>query len=130
MTTSGNTRDAHQVVWGYLHTEQADEIEIAALRHEIAAFCRRRGLKLAGVRIDRRLPTDQIVRPGFSALLEVLELRESYGVVVPHLDRLSEEVNARALLTQRIKHTATELIVIDDELPTPDADTWAKGRHG
>lgn len=129
MTTSGNTRDARQVVWGYLHTEQADEIEIAALRHEIAAFCRAHDLKLVGVRIDRWLSTDQVVRPGFSALLEVLELPESYGVVVPHLDRLSEEENARALLIQRIKRTAAELIVID-EPSTLDADTGAEGRHG
>jgi DNA invertase Pin-like site-specific DNA recombinase len=124
---SGTRGDGPAVVWGYLSFENADEIEIAAWRHEIAVYCRSRGLKLAGVRIDRGLPTDQIVRPGFSALLEVLELPTSTGVVIPHPDHLSRDVNAQALLVHRIRHTASRLILIDEVPDTlvPPADQVA-----
>lgn len=114
---SGSSNKTEAAVWGYLHAEKPDEIEIAAWRHKIVVYCRSHGLKLAGVRIDRGLPTDQIVRPGFSALLEVLELSTSDGVVIPHPDHLSRDVNAQALLTRRIRHTASRLLFIDDEAP-------------
>ncbi|MEU7525979.1 hypothetical protein AB0A74_09615 [Saccharothrix sp. NPDC042600] len=114
-TSSSDGSSPAAVVWGYLSSEQADAIEIAAWRHEIVVYCRSRGLKLAGVRVDRGLPTDQIVRPGFSALLEVLELPTSIGVVVPHPDQLSQDVNAQALLTRRIRQTASRLLFIDGE---------------
>ncbi|MEV8440782.1 recombinase family protein [Actinosynnema sp. NPDC051121] len=108
--------DGSSVVWGYLSSEQADDTRIAAWRHAIARYCRSRGLTLAGVRLDRGLPSDQIVRPGFSALLEVLELPTSTGVVVPHPDQLSRDGNAQALLTRRIRHTASRLLFIDGEV--------------
>ena len=120
---------APAVLWGYLHSEDGNGIEIAAWRREIAVYCRSRELTLAGVRVDRGLPTDQIVRPGFSALLEVLELPTSVGVVVPHPDHLSRDVNAQAMLTRLVRRTASSLIFIDDAVPDilmpPDGVAYA-----
>lgn len=114
-TGDKRTRPSPQV-WGYLHSEGADEIEIAAWRYEIAGYCRDHGLKLVGVHIDRRIPSNQIVRPGFAALLEVLELPTSHGVVVPHIDLLSKDRNIRALLASRIEGTASHLILMEKDL--------------
>lgn len=110
------------VVYGYLRDEGADEIQIALWRKEIGLFCEEQDYRLTLVFVDRGIPHEQVARTGFTGLLDVLELDATYGVVVPHLDHISEDNHALVMLLQLIRRTASKLIVIHEEEDTTKAD--------
>lgn len=100
------------VVYGYVLASIPDEIEIAALHKEIAHFCRREGYRLEHIITDREVADDVVVRPGFAALLEALELDSSHGVVLMDADHLSRDNAARAHLYRAIRRTASLVIPV------------------
>jgi len=107
---------AHQlIVYGYVCAEVADEIEIAAWHKKIALFCEREGYELHGIRTDRGVSSAVLVRPGFVALLEVLELATSHGVVVVSLDHISKANDVRAHLYRPIRRAASVVIEVHQE---------------
>lgn len=107
--------DRRPIVYGYLSTEDPDEIELAAQKAEIELFCKEQGFRLETVIIDRYVPDVLVIRTGFTGLIDVLELDSSHGVVTLHLDQISCSSTARAVLLDRIRHTSSKLIVIHDE---------------
>jgi DNA invertase Pin-like site-specific DNA recombinase len=108
--------------YGYLLAEMPDEVQIGLWRKEIATFCEARGHRLALIFVDRGLPHEQVARIGFTALLDVLELRTTQAVVIPSLDHLSSDNHAIAVLRRTIRRTGTKLIVIDGEVDDVKVD--------
>ena len=102
------------LVYGYLLAGTPDEIQIGLWRKEIGYFCRGHGYRLALVFVDRGVPHDHVTRPGFTGLLDVLALEGSHGVVVPNIEHLSTDNDVAAVLRRLVRHTASQLIVIDD----------------
>lgn len=116
------TPDHRPTVYGYLRAEEPNEIQIGLWRKEIAQFCEAQGYRLALVFVDRGVPHEQVARTGFTGLLDVLELDDSHGVVVPHLEHLSEDNHALAMLLRLIRRTASKLLVIQDQADEFKAD--------
>ncbi|TWP45816.1 hypothetical protein FKR81_38245 [Lentzea tibetensis] len=114
--------DQRNVVYGYVLAPIPDELEIAALHMEIVHFCASAGYRLEHVFTDREVPDDVVVRPGFAALLEALELPASHAVVVPHVDHISTDNRARAELYRQIRRTASVVIDVHDEPDDVKAD--------
>ena len=110
------------IVYGYLLAEDSDEIQIGLWRKEIAAFCEARGYRLALVFVDRGIPHEQVARIGFTALLDVLELRTAHAVVVPSIDHLSGDNHAIAVLRRLVRRTGSQLVLIDEKPDDMRAD--------
>lgn len=108
-------RDPRPVVYGYVHAGRPDEIEIAAWKKEIARYCREQDFRLETVFVDRRVPEDQIRRPGVRGALDVLVLPGVVGVVVPNLAHLPTHTGALATLRKLIEDTNSELLCIERE---------------
>ncbi len=104
--------DKAKTVYGYIRMEKPDEIEIALQRKEIGAFCAAQELMLGAVFIDRGVHGDVTARLGFTALVDVLCFADSYAVVMPTLDHLSERPGIRRVLTSRIRGTASRLLAV------------------
>jgi hypothetical protein len=111
-----------RTVYGYLLAEEPDEIQIGLWRKEIAHFCDERGYELVVTFVDRGIPHEQVARTGFTALLDVLELDDSYGVVVPGVEHLSGDNHAVATLRRLIRRTASQLLVIREAADNFKAD--------
>lgn len=109
-------------VYGYLLAEESDEIQIAFWRKEIAEFCEEEGYRLVVTFTDRGIPHEQVARTGFTALLDVLALENSYAVVVPDLGHLSGNNHALAMLRRLIRRTGSQLIVMAGEPDESKAD--------
>jgi resolvase-like protein len=107
--------DDPRIVYGYIRSETASEIHIAAERHEIAHFCRVQGYQLVTIFCDRRVPETELKRPGFTGVLDALSLREAYGVVVSHLDTLSSRSVVREALLRQIGTTRAQVIDMTKE---------------
>ncbi|XVV05236.1 recombinase family protein [Actinosynnema sp. CA-248983] len=119
MTARGVTGKA---VCGYLSADVPDEVELAALRSEIAHFCKRSGHHLITIFTDREVKADQVKRPGLGGLLDVLALPTVEGVVVPTLSHLSSKNAALALLRRLIRRTGSQVIVIHPQEDKTKAD--------
>jgi hypothetical protein len=107
--------DRTRTAYGYIRMEKPDEIEIALQRKEIGAFCAAQGLTLGAVFVDRCVQGDATTRLGFTALVDGLCFSDSYAVVVPTLEHLSERPGVRPVLTSRILGTASRLLVVYGE---------------
>lgn len=104
--------DKARTAYGHIRMEKPDEIEIALQRKEIWAFCAAQGLTLGAVFVDRGLLGDTTMRLAFTALLDVLCFPDSYAVVVPTLEHLSERPGIREVLASRIRGTASRLLAV------------------
>jgi len=109
-------------VYGYLLAEDSDEIQIGLWRKEVAAFCEARGYRLVLIFADWGIPHGQVARIGFTALLDVLELRTAHAVVLPSIDHLSGENHAIAVLRRLVRRTGSQLVLIDEKPDDMRAD--------
>ncbi|MGI5349256.1 hypothetical protein ACQEU8_13820 [Streptomyces sp. CA-250714] len=103
------------VVYGYLRLVRSSPTRHEALTASLAEYCRQHELRLSGLFTERRGPADGVA--AFSGLLDVLELPDTYGVVVPatsHLgpramaaerERQIERAGGRLLLVRRNQRT-------------------------
>lgn len=106
--------DRRPKVYGYLRAIDPDEIELAVQAKEIGLFCQEQGYRLETVVVDRHATGDMVVRAGFTGLLDVLELEDSHGVVVPDLGHISDNNHALALMQRLIRRTGSKVIVIHE----------------
>ncbi|MEV8399491.1 hypothetical protein ACWGCP_01090 [Streptomyces niveus] len=106
------------VVYGYLRLVHASPARCAALSASLAEYCRQHELRLSGLFTERCEPPGET--PAFSGLLDVLELPDVYGVVVPTASHLGPRTTA-AEREQRIKRTGARLLVVRRNQRTPVA---------
>lgn len=131
------------VVYGFLRLVRVSPARQAALHDALAEYCRRHELALHGVFVERTADTE---RPAaFTGLLDVLELRETYGVVLPSRSHLGPKTTA-ASRQARITASGARLLLVrgactpgtgqtappprgrrPSSSPTPDTDM--RGRH-
>jgi DNA invertase Pin-like site-specific DNA recombinase len=104
-----------RLVYGYIHAEEPDEIEISLLRTEMAAYCQKNGYRLANVCCDRGSDGTKWDRAGFTAALDALALPPSYGLLVPALAHLSTDDVVRHELMHLVRRTGAKLLVLHDE---------------
>ena len=84
-------------VYGYVRLSRADGRRLTRLRRRIAAHCEREGLALELVFADTGVPDTNPIRPGWTALLDVLAPSRAEAVVVLlSLDHLSRDPVLRA----------------------------------
>jgi hypothetical protein len=102
-------------VYGYLRAQAADEFALSVWRQEITAFCQHQGYRLETIFLDRRVPSDQVMRPGFGGLLGVLALKDTHGVVLLSSEHLSEDPNAYLVLQANIRAADAQMIVIHEQ---------------
>jgi hypothetical protein len=65
-------------------------------------YCQQEGLALDLVFADMNMPSTQSLRPGWTALLDVLALRDARLVVVPSGDHLSRDPTLQAKLRTQL----------------------------
>jgi Resolvase, N terminal domain len=111
---TGNTA---RLVYGYIRAEEPDEIEIALLRKEMAAFCEEHDYRLTNVCCDRGSDGTEWGRAGFAAALDALALPSSYGLLVPALAHLSTDAVVRDGLVRLVRRTGAKLLVLHAEQP-------------
>jgi hypothetical protein len=106
-----------RLVYGYIRAEEPDEIEIALLRTEMAAYCDAHGYRLTNVCCDRGSDGTESDRAGFTAALDALTLPSSYGLLVPALAHLSTDDVVRDGLVRLVRRTGAKLLVLHAEQP-------------
>ncbi|MBH5334019.1 hypothetical protein IHE55_04050 [Streptomyces pactum] len=97
------------VVYGLLRLVKVSATRQAALHDALAEYCRRHELVLHGVFIERTAGTNWSV--AFTGLLDVLDLHDTYGVVLPALSHLGTKAIAAARQT-RITASGARLLLI------------------
>jgi hypothetical protein len=81
------------VVYGYLRLTKAADAWHTALAETLAEYCRQHELRMCGVFTERGTSA-QAPSAAFVALLDVLALPETYGVVVPAISHLGRKTTA------------------------------------
>jgi hypothetical protein len=112
--TQRSDQQSGRVVYGYIRVAVGDEIAVGILKADLLLFCRSNNFMLSTVFTDIDVDDSAVVRPGFTALLDVCKLVGSYGVVVPSYRHLSSFVSTLEFLKLQIKRTGAHLIVVDD----------------
>jgi hypothetical protein len=80
-------------VFGYVRVGSRHRIRVERWRQRIAEYCRAEGLALELVFADAGVPDTEPLRPGWTALLDVLNPKDAQMVIVPseaHLSFLKE----------------------------------------
>lgn len=102
------------IVYGYLRLVEAPADEdgiLADLEVGLTAWCEREGWHLAAIFRDIGVAPDDLIRPGFTALLDVLALPDTYAAVVPDVSHLSSLGAAAKTLRSSIRRTGKRLLV-------------------
>jgi hypothetical protein len=114
---------ARPVVYGYLRTATQEPAEAAGYECELVAWCEREGWQLGAVFRDVGIGPDVLIRPGFAAVLDVLGLPGSSGVVVLDSGHLSTLGSVAKVLRSAIRRTGAVLFIRGEIVATePDAD--------
>jgi DNA invertase Pin-like site-specific DNA recombinase len=126
--------DFRPVAYGYLRAEHPDPEALAEARKAIAAFCVSAGLRLITVFCDQgedgTADGADVLRPGWTGLLDALGLPEATTLVVLDLDHLSPHEVIREGLLRQVRRTGAELRVMGDESTEPTAETRARTADG
>lgn len=77
------------IAFGYIRIVDDDERAIEALHDLITRVGAREGFALKEIYVDRYMPDDALIRPGFQALTSELLHEEGAKVLVTTLDHLS-----------------------------------------
>ena len=83
-------------VFGYVRIGSRHKARVERWRVRIAEYCRQEGLALELVFADLAVSDAESVRPGWTALLDVLNPKDAQMVVVPTEDHLSRDPVLRA----------------------------------
>ena len=100
------------VVFGYIRLSRPDNSRLELLRGDIREFCIREGLALDLVFADSGVNDIDLVRPGWTALIDALAQANAYAVVVPTLDHLSRDPVLRAELRAQITQTGATICLM------------------
>ena len=103
---------------GYVRLSRADSRRLGQLRRDIVTYCEREGLALELVFGDSGVSDTEMVRPGWTALLDVLD-RSGGQVVLPTLDHLSRDSTLRADMRAQLTRAGATLVVMPAS-PTTD----------
>ncbi|SNQ46599.1 putative Histidine kinase-like ATPase domain-containing protein [Frankia canadensis] len=88
--------------FGYIRRDDANDEEINRVHDVLTGHARREGLALVEVYVDRNTPSDQLVRAGFSVLLEELRRYDAAIVLVAGAEHLSTSPPMRRALEGEI----------------------------
>jgi len=88
--------------FGYIRRDDADDEEINRVHDVLTGHSRHEGLALVEVYVDRNIPSDQLVRAGFSVLLEELRRYDGAIVLVAGAEHLSTSPPIRRALEGEI----------------------------
>jgi DNA invertase Pin-like site-specific DNA recombinase len=98
-------------VFGYVRVGSHRE-RVERWRVRIAAFCRVEGLALELVFADSAVSDTELVRPGWTALLDVLGSKGAQVVVVPAEDHLSRDPVLRADMRAQLAAVGVTVVVM------------------
>lgn len=97
------------VVYGYLSLSRASAARRDALVTALAEYCRLHELSLFGLFFERGAP--ERATPAFAGLLDVLELPDVYGVVLPTASHLGPR-GTTAERRRRIERAGARLLLV------------------
>ncbi|MFI5986988.1 hypothetical protein ACIBEA_39760 [Streptomyces sp. NPDC051555] len=97
------------VVYGYLRLVRVSPARQVALSEALAEYCRQHELRLSGVFTDREAGSGPSA--AFTGLIDVLELPDTYGVVLPAASHLGPRGIA-ALKQARIAAVGARLLLV------------------
>ncbi|MFG3426112.1 hypothetical protein [Streptomyces californicus] len=80
------------VVYGFLRLVRVSRARQDALHDALAEYCRRHELALHGIFTERTAGTERSA--AFTGLLDVLELHDTYGIVLPAFSHLGPKAIA------------------------------------
>jgi DNA invertase Pin-like site-specific DNA recombinase len=83
------------VAYGYVRLTDVNKAKLQRLRRDIAVYCEREGLALAVVFADVGVRHTELVRPGWTALMDAVRSGRGRTVVVLTLDHLSRDPTLR-----------------------------------
>ncbi|MFD4377501.1 hypothetical protein [Streptomyces sp. NPDC058486] len=99
------------VVYGFLRLGRVSPACQIALHDALVEYCRRHEPALHGVFVERAGGVDRLA--AFTGLLDVLELRGAYGVVLPSPSHLGPKATA-ASRQERITASGARLLLVRD----------------
>ncbi len=97
------------LTFGYVRLTRPNPVRLERLRARIATYCAREGLMLELVFADSGLSDTELRRPGWTALLDVLDQSGFHTVVLPSLDHLSRDPVLRAKLRAQLTTSGAHL---------------------
>ncbi|WP_414940147.1 hypothetical protein [Amycolatopsis sp. cmx-11-51] len=108
-------------VYGYVWAEHPKPAYIEACADVLTWWSVARGLRLSVVFRDIGLKPDALIRPGFTAATDVLQLPDVDGLLVLTRRHLSTEPSVADRLALEVRRTGTTLRVLTDELGEADS---------
>ncbi len=99
-------------VFGYVRVGSRHKTRVERWRARIAEYCRQEGLALELVFADLAVSDTELVRPGWTALLDVLNPKDAQMVVVPTDDHLSRDLVLRADLRAQLAAAGAMALVM------------------
>ncbi|WP_027945286.1 recombinase family protein [Amycolatopsis taiwanensis] len=111
------------VYYGYLHSEEDHGTAVEAAYEALVSWCVDQGRYLSTVFRDVGISSYSLRRPGFTGLLDALELPDSAGVVVIDWSHLSQSKSVAKRLALAVRRTGAVLLLRDSTLPTEGTST-------
>ncbi|WP_435057717.1 hypothetical protein [Streptomyces sp. bgisy060] len=108
------------VVYGFLRLVKVSAARQVALHDALVEYCRRHELALHGVFAERTAGTERSA--AFTGLLDVLELHDTYGVVLPALSHLGPKAIS-APRQARISALGARLLLLRGPRPAASGPT-------
>ncbi len=99
-------------VFGYVRVGSRHKARVERWRARIAEYCAQEGLALELVFADLAVSDTELVRAGWTALLDVLNLKDAQIVVVPTEDHLSRDPVLRADLRAQLAAAGARALVM------------------
>ena len=102
------------IAFGYVRVADPEDDALNTLHDLITQFADGEGYTVKGVYADYGTPLDSLVRPGFQALVGVLEEQADVAhVLVPDLDHLSPLPTIRTALRAKLESLGSTVVQCD-----------------
>ncbi len=99
-------------VFGYVRVGSRHKARVERWRARIAEYCAQEGLALELVFADLAVRDTELLRAGWTALLDVLNLKDAQIVVVPTEDHLSRDPVLKADLRAQLAAAGAMALVM------------------
>ncbi|MCU1685206.1 MAG: hypothetical protein JWQ81_5945 [Amycolatopsis sp.] len=106
----------NQVVYGYIHHTRRNTAYLAACADLLEWWCLSEGWHLGAVFRDRGVPGSTLIRPGFTGLMDVLQLNQNAYALVIETNHLFGTKSIATRLTSVNHRTGAKLRILTDEL--------------
>lgn len=108
------------MAYGYIRTPEREPAYADACGDLLGRWATTAGYKIGAIFRDLGIGSSQLIRPGFTGLLDVLGMADTATVVVVEKRQLSRKPADAKALSAAIRRTGAELRVLADELgPLP-----------